>query len=83
MGTPEAKAIWQPDIFVSQFQWGESKVDKEVRKYLAESKAKVIGFEGEKGVAFLKWIGTPDGRKFRRAVSTAIRGEKWKKKKKK
>lgn len=81
MVTPEAKAIWQPDIFVSQFQWGESDLDKKVRKYLRENNAKIIGFDGEKGVEFLRWIGTPEGRRYRRAVSTAIRGEKWKKKK--
>ncbi len=81
IGTPEAKAIWQPDIFVSQFKYGESNLDKEVRKYLRESNAKVVGFGDKKGIEFLGWIGTPEGRKYRRAVSTAIRGEKWKKKK--
>ena len=82
MGTPEAKAIWQPDTFGTQFAWGGSDLDKKVKQDIINSGAKLVGFfDSERGVEFLRWIGTPEGRSYRKAVSKAIRGKKWKKKK--
>ncbi len=76
MGTPEAKAIWQPDLRVTQFLWGESELDREVAQRLKVSGAKVISFIGnQEGAEFLRWIGTPEGRKYRKAVSQAIKGQ--------
>jgi len=82
MGTPDAKAIWQRDLYATQFQWGEGELETKIRRYLQESGAKAISFfDSQQGVEFLRWIGTPEGRKYRKAVSKAIRGKKWKRKK--
>ncbi len=82
MGTPGAKAVWQPDLFSTQFEWGDGELERKIRQYLKESDAKTISFfDSERGVEFLRWIGTPEGRKYRKAVSKAIRGKKWKRKK--
>ncbi len=81
MGTPEAKAIWQPDTYATQFRWGEGKLERKVRQHLKENGAKSISFfDNKQGVEFLRWIGTPEGREYRKAVSKAIRGKKWKRK---
>ena len=75
MGTPEAEAIWQADIFTTQYQWGESEIDGKVRQYLKESGAKTVSFLGsEGGVELLKWFGTQDGRNYSRGITQAIRG---------
>ena len=77
MGTPEAKAIWQPDLFATQFPWGGTDLDRKVSDDLKKSGARTVSFfDSKKGVEFLAWIGTPEGRKFRKKVSQAIRGKK-------
>jgi len=64
MGTPEAKAVWQPDTFATQFLWGEGKLERKVRQYLQESGAKVVNpIDTQKGVELLRWYGTPEGRR--------------------
>lgn len=76
IGTPEAKAIWQPTIFATQFIWGESDLDRKVRKLIRTSGAKVIDYlENEKSINFLKWYGTEEGRKYSKKLGRAIRGE--------
>jgi len=75
MGTPEAKAIWQADLFRTQFEYGQSDQDKKIRQFLRENNARATGFMGsEKGIALLKWYGTKEGRAYRKALSKAIRG---------
>lgn len=75
MTSPEAKAIWQPEIFATQYPWGDTELDREVRARIKETKAKIISFfDNQKSIDFLDWIGTPEGRKYRKAVSDAIAG---------
>ncbi len=76
MTTSEAKAIWQPDTFGTQFLWGEGKLERKIKQYLQESGGRIINpLETQKGVKFMKWLGSPEGRKYRKAVSGAIRGK--------
>ncbi len=75
MGTPEAEAIWQKYRFVTQFTWGESELDRKVRRLIKESGAKVFDFlQDEKSRDFLRWYGTKEGRKYGKALAGAIRG---------
>lgn len=75
MTTPEAEAIWQPDIFRPQFPWGQSKMDRKVRQYLRENNAEGTDFlASDKGIELMKWYGTPEGRAYRSAIGRAIRG---------
>jgi len=75
MTTPEAQAIWQPDIFRPQFPWGQSEMDRKIRQYLRENNAEGTDFlSSDRGVKLLKWYGTPEGRGYRSALSRAIRG---------
>lgn len=77
MGTPEAKAIWQAETYYTQFLWGETELDRKIRKYLEESAGKVTSFfDTQNGVELLRWYGTKEGRQYRKAISRAIRGEK-------
>ncbi len=76
METPEAKAIWQPATFETQFLWGEGELERKIKQYLRESGGKVVNvLDSQRGLEFLKWIGTPEGRKYRKAVGRAIRGK--------
>ena len=76
MATPEAKAIWQPAIFVTQFMWGESELDKKVRQLIHDSGAKLVDFiSTEKGRDLLAWYGTEEGVKYTQSMGKAIRGE--------
>jgi hypothetical protein len=75
MATPEAQAIWQPVYFYTQL-WGESDLDKKERKFIEDSGAKIVDFlDSEEGLAYLNWMGTDEGRKFKEALGRAIRGE--------
>lgn len=76
MATPEAESIWQPALFVTQFLWGESELDKKERQLIQDSGAKIIDLiNTEKGRDLLAWYGTEEGRKYRQAIGKAIRGE--------
>lgn len=76
MTTPEAESIWQPDIFMTQFVWGDSDLDKKERQFIKESGAKIVDFLSTKGGRDLvAWYGTEEGRKYRQAMSKAMRGE--------
>lgn len=75
MGTPEAESIWQPVDFNTQL-WGESDLDKKEKEFIQKSGAKIVDFlESDKGLAFLNWMGTEEGRKYKEALGRAIRGE--------
>lgn len=75
MGTPEAKAIWQAQTFATQFLWGESELDRKVRRLIKESGARIVDYlESEKSRDFLKWYGTKEGRAYSKALGRAIRG---------
>lgn len=75
IGTPAAKAIWQSDLYGTQFKYGQSELDKKVRGYFQESGATVITFMGsDKGIELLKWFGTADGKNYSRGITQAIRG---------
>ena len=75
MSTPEAKAIWQPRLYGTQFLWGESELDRKVRRLIKQSGAKIVDYlDSKKGVALLKWYGSEEGRMFSKALSRAIRG---------
>jgi hypothetical protein len=75
MTTPEAEAIWQPDIFRPQFPWGQSEMDRKIRQYLRENNAEGTDFlASDRGVKLLKWYGTPEGRGYRSSLGRAIRG---------
>lgn len=75
MGTPEAKAIWQPQTFATQFLWGESELDRKVRRLIKESGARIVDYlASKKNRDFLKWYGTKEGRAYSKALGRAIRG---------
>lgn len=75
MTTPEAEAIWQPDIFRPQYPWGQSKMDRKVKQSLRENNAKGVDFlDSQKGIEIMQWYGSPEGRAYRSALSRAIRG---------
>jgi len=75
MATPEAQAIWQPANFYTQL-WGESDLDKKEIKFIEDSGAKIVDFlDSEEGLAYLNWMSTEEGRKFKEAIGRAIRGE--------
>lgn len=75
MATPEAEALWQPVNFYTQL-WGESAMDQRERQFIQESGAKIIDFlDSEKGLEFLKWMSTEEGRKYKESLGRAIRGE--------
>lgn len=75
MGTPEAERIWQGDASYTQL-WGESDLDKKVRQVSQESNARIVAFlDSEKGLDFLRWIATEEGRKYKEALGRAIRGQ--------
>lgn len=75
MTTPEAEAIWQPDIFRPQYPWGQSKMDRKVKQLLQENNAKGVDFlDSQKGIELMQWYGSPEGRAYRSALSRAIRG---------
>lgn len=77
MTTPEAKAIRQADTFGTQFLWGEGKLETKIKQYLQESGGKLINtLDSKKGLEFMSWMGTPEGKKYRKAVGKAIRGKK-------
>lgn len=74
MGTPEAKSIWQALTYYTQM-WGETDLDKRVRKDFEGSGAKTISFfDSQEGVELLRWYGTKEGRAYRKAMSQAVRG---------
>jgi ABC-type Fe3+ transport system substrate-binding protein len=76
MGTAEAEAIWQSELFGTQYKWGESELDKKERALIQESGANMVDlFESEKGREYLKWFSTQQGREYRKALSQAIRGQ--------
>lgn len=76
MTTPEAESIWQPDLFLTQFVWGESDLDRKTRQDMQQSGAKVVDFlSTEKGRDLLAWYATEEGRKYRQAIGRAIKGE--------
>lgn len=75
IGTPEAQAIWQPRDFNTQ-RWGESELDRRERKFMEESGAKLFYFiDSQKGLEFLEWMSTDEGRNYKEALGKAIRGE--------
>lgn len=74
-GTPEAESIWQPVDFNTQ-AWGESDLDKQEREFIQKSGAKIIDLlDSDKGLDFLKWMSTGEGRQYKEALGRAIRGE--------
>ncbi len=75
MSAPEAKAIWQPQLYATQFVWGESELDRKVRRLIKDSSANIFDYlQDKKSVEFLKWYGTKDGRAYSKALGRAIRG---------
>jgi ABC-type Fe3+ transport system substrate-binding protein len=75
MGTPEAKSIWQPITYGTQFLWGESKLDRTIRNLINKSHARVVDYlENDESLALLEWYGTEAGRKYSNALAQAIRG---------
>jgi len=75
IATPEAQAIWQPKDFNTQ-RWGESELDKKERKFMEESGAKLFYFiDSQKGLGFLEWMSTEEGRNYKEALGKGIRGE--------
>jgi ABC-type Fe3+ transport system substrate-binding protein len=75
MTTPEAEAIWQPDVqaFVP---YGSSSIDVTTRTVMKTYRAPVIGYlDNAQTVELLKWQQTPDGAKYFAAIAKAIRGE--------
>lgn len=75
MATPEAEAIWQPVNFFTQL-WGESDLDKKERKFVKDSGAPIVDFlDSEKGLEYLNWMSSEEGRQFKEALGRAIRGE--------
>jgi len=75
MGTPEAESIWQPVVFYTQL-WGGSDMDRKVRQLREQSGAKYVDYLSTKqGLDFLRWFRTEEGRKYKQALSRAIRGE--------
>lgn len=76
MGTPEAKAIWQPVTYGTQFLWGESPIDRKVRTLIEESGAPVIDYlDNDATLKLLKFYGTAEGRAYSKALGKAIRGQ--------
>lgn len=74
MGTPEAEAIWQPASFYTQL-WGESELDKKEKDFIQKSGAKIVDLmDTKKGVDFLTWLSTDEGRNYKEALGRAIRG---------
>jgi hypothetical protein len=77
MGTPEAEAIWQPPSFYTNVHFGQSELDKEMRASLEESKSKLLSFyDSPETMKWLEWYGTDEGRKYRSALSNAVRQRK-------
>lgn len=75
MGTPEAEAIWQPTQYINQ-AWGESELDKKAAQLKEEGGANMIELiRTDKGLEFLHWLSTEEGRKYKEALGRAIRGE--------
>ena len=75
MSTPEAKAIWQPQMYAHQYLWGESELDRKVRGLIKQSGAKIVDYlDSKKGLVLLRWYGSEEGRKYSKALSRAIRG---------
>lgn len=76
MTTPEAESIWQPELFLTHFLWGESDLDRKTRQDTQQSGAKMVDFlSTEKGRELLAWYATEEGRKYRQAIGRAIKGE--------
>ncbi len=76
MGTPEAEAIWQPQLYATQFLWGESKLNRKVRRLIKQSGARIVDYlESKKSRDFLRWYGTEEGRRYSKALGRAIRGQ--------
>ena len=75
MTTPEAEAIWQPEVkaFVP---YGSSPLDIQERATIKSQHVPVVGYlDTAASVAYLKWQQTPDGARFLTALAKAIRGE--------
>jgi ABC-type Fe3+ transport system substrate-binding protein len=76
MGTPDAKAIWQASTSELQFVWGDGGPEQRAKQYLKEAGGRTVrSLESERGIEFLKWMGTAEGRDYRTAVARAIRGK--------
>ena len=76
MGSPEAKAIWQASTSELQFVWGDGPAEERAKQYLKEAGGRTVrSLENERGVNFLKWMGTAEGRDYRTAIARAIRGK--------
>lgn len=76
MATPEAESIWQPANFFTQFLWGESELDRKMRRLIKKSGGKIVDFlSTEKARDYLAWLGTEKGRKYRQNIGRAIRGK--------
>lgn len=76
MTTPEAESIWQPELFLTHFLWGESDVDRKTRQDMQQRGAKIVDFlSTEKGRELLAWYAMEEGRKYRQAIGRAIKGE--------
>jgi len=50
METPEAKAIWQPNTFSTQFRWGDDKLERKVWQYRRKAVLKYLAFLTTNGV---------------------------------
>lgn len=75
MGTADAEAIWQPKDFTTQ-RWGTSEWDRKERQFIAESGANLYSFfDSPKGLEFLNWMSTEEGRQYKETLGRAIRGE--------
>jgi len=66
---------WQSVNFNTQL-WGESDLDKKEKEFIQKSGAKIVDFlESDKGLQFLQWMSTEEGRKYKEGLGRAIRGE--------
>jgi ABC-type Fe3+ transport system substrate-binding protein len=76
IGSPEAKAIWQASTSELQFVWGDGAVEERAKQYLKEVGGRTVrSLENERGIEFMKWMGTAEGRDYRTAIARAIRGK--------
>ncbi len=72
MTTPEAQGIVQSAAFHPNVRYGQSDLDRAVRKSLKDSGSKLVTwYDSPKTIKVLKWFGTKEGRKYRSLLTKA------------
>ncbi len=73
MTTDEGRMLLSPAHWQENVEVGQTEMDMQVREAIKASKTKVVSwFQDEKARAELKWLSTPDGKKYSEAIGRAL-----------